>query len=185
MKIQADLCSSQERKTHQIRIRNYRESDLGFLTDMWFDEENGKYLSDPAREYVDEAFQKALDTLGESATGYYLVIELADTGERIGSCCMFPDETGKIYDIGYCIHKKFWRQGYGSEALSLMLDWMKAQGAGKVTAEVAVGNVPSNRLLGRLGFVVEKKAKFQKYHMDVCFDSYIYSKELVLESGRN
>ncbi|MDE6621344.1 MAG: GNAT family N-acetyltransferase [Lachnospiraceae bacterium] len=74
---------------------------------------------------------------------------------------MFSDETGKIYDIGYCIHKKFWRQGYGSETLSLMLDWMKAQGAGKVTAEVAVGNVPSNRLLVRLGFVVEKKAKFQ------------------------
>lgn len=173
MKIQTDLCGS------HIRIRNYREADLPFLTDMWFDEENGKYLSDPTREYVDEAFQKALDTLGESVSGYYLVIELADTGERAGSCCMFPDETGKIYDIGYCIHRKFWRRGYGSEALRLMLDWMKAQGVEKVTAEVAVENVPSNRLLDRLGFVVEKRTEFHKYHMDISFDSYIYGKKLL------
>ncbi len=179
MKIQTDLCGS------HIRIRNYRESDLGFLTDMWFDEENGKYLSDPTREYVDDKFQKALDTLGESETGYYLVIVLADTGERVGSCCMFPDETGKIYDIGYCIHKRFWGKGYGGEALSLMLDWMETQGAGKVTAEVSVGNVPSNRLLGKFGFVVERRTKFQKYHMDISFDSFIYGKELVLESALN
>lgn len=26
----------------RIAIRNYRKSDLKFLTDMWFDEENGK-----------------------------------------------------------------------------------------------------------------------------------------------
>lgn len=75
----------------RICLRNYTESDLTFLTDMWFDEENGKYMSDPTREYVDETFQKALDTLGESEYGYYLVIELADTKERIGSACMFPD----------------------------------------------------------------------------------------------
>lgn len=49
----------------RICLRNYTESDLTFLTDMWFDEENGKYMSDPTREYVDETFQKALDTLGE------------------------------------------------------------------------------------------------------------------------
>lgn len=173
MKIQADMRCS------HIRIRNYRETDLPFLTDMWFDEENGKYLSDPTREYVDEAFQKALDTLGESESGYYLVIELADTGERVGSCCMFPDKAGRVYDIGYCIHRKFWRQGYGSEALRLMLGWMRAQGADKVTAEVAVENVPSNRLLDGLGFSVEKRTRFKKYHMDISFDSYIYGKKLL------
>ncbi len=78
MKIETDMHGS------RICIRNYRESDLVFLTDMWFDAENGKYLSDPAKEYVDETYQKALDALGESPHGYYLVIELADTAERVG-----------------------------------------------------------------------------------------------------
>lgn len=42
----------------RIVIRNYRKSDLKFMTDMWFDEENGKYMSDPTREYVDDRYQK-------------------------------------------------------------------------------------------------------------------------------
>ncbi len=162
----------------RVCLRNYTASDLTFLTDMWFDEENGKYMSDPTREYVDEAFQKALDTLGESQYGYYLVIELADTKERIGSACMFPDEDKKIYDIGYCIHKSKWKQGYGSEAIALMLAWLKANGAEKMTAEVAVKNIPSNMLLRKFGFEIEKETEFKKYNMDVRFDSYIYAKSL-------
>lgn len=172
MKIEQSILS------RRICLRNYTESDLGFLTDMWFDEENGKYLSDPVREYVDEAFQRALDTLGESEYGYYLVIELADTKERIGSACMFPDEDKKVYDIGYCIHKSKWRQGYGSEAIASLLEWLKANGAGKVTAEVAAENAPSNALLRKYGFEVEKESEFKKYHMDVRFHSYIYAKRL-------
>lgn len=163
---------------NRIRIRNYEESDLEFLTSMWFDEENGKYMSDPTREYVDDAYQKALDALGESPDGYYLVIELTLTGERVGSCCMFPDADQKTYDIGYCIHKKHWQKGYGSEAISLMLHWLKNHGAGHVTAEVAVENIASNALLRKFGFKVEKKAEFKKYHMNVRFDSYLYAKTL-------
>ena len=162
----------------RICLRDYTESDLEFLSDMWFDEENGKYLSDPTKEYIDPTFQKALDTLGDSKYGYYLVIELTDTKERIGSACMFPDEDKKIYDIGYCIHKDKWNQGYGSEAIAMLLEWLKVKGANKVTAEVAVDNVPSNRLLRKFGFEVEKETCFKKYNMDIQFDSYIYAKNI-------
>lgn len=161
---------------NQIVIRNYEKSDLGFLTSMWFDKENGKYMSDPTAEYVDEVFQKALDTLEESKLGYYLVIELIYTKESIGSFCIFPDKDKKVYDIGYCIHKKYWKSGYGSEAVSVMLDWLKAQGAKKVTAEVAIKNISSNALLRKFGFEIEKKSQFQKYNMNIQFDSYIYAK---------
>ncbi len=162
----------------RICVRNYTESDLTFLTDMWFDEENGKYMSDPTREYVDASYQEALDTLGESESGYYLIIELAETKERIGSACMFPDESKKTYDIGYCIHKSKWKQGYGSEAIALMMEWMRADGAEKVTAEVAVANVSSNALLRKFGFEVEKETEYKKYNMGIRFDSYIYAKSL-------
>lgn len=162
----------------RICLRDYMESDLPFFMDMWFDEENGKYLSDPAREYVDETFQKALDTLGESPYGYYLAIELTDTQERIGSACIFPDEDRKVYDIGYCIAKNKWNQGYGSEAVGLLLSWLKVKGAEKVTAEAAIDNVPSNMLLRKFGFEIEKEASFKKYNMTVQFASYIYAKRL-------
>lgn len=162
----------------RIVIRNYEPSDLEFVTGMWLDEENGAYMSDPTPEYVDDAFQHALDTLQDSHFGCYLIIEHAKTGERIGSFSIFPDEKRRVYDIGYCIHKNHWRQGYASEALARMLEWVKSRGAGKVTAEVAVENAASNALLRKFGFAVEKKAQFRKYNMDICFDSFIYAKEL-------
>lgn len=157
-------------------IRSYERSDLPFVTSMWLDPENGRYLSDPTAERVDAVFQKALDELHDSPHGYYLIIELAATGERVGSFSVFP--AGAIYDIGYCIQKDHWRHGFASEALAVMLDWMRAQGAKAVTAEVAAENTASNALLQKFGFEVERQTSFEKYNMDLQFESFIYAKAL-------
>ena len=45
----------------RIIVRDCEKSDLDFCTGMWFDKENGKYLSDPEKEYIDEKFQRAVD----------------------------------------------------------------------------------------------------------------------------
>lgn len=164
----------------RIVLRNYKSSDLKFITDMWFDKQNGKYMSDPTREYVTDAYQRILEDLENSDDGYYLVAELANECTPIASAGIFP--TGEdIYDIGYCVHKSQWRKGFGSEIVALLLDWLKQHGASKVMAEVAIDNLPSNLLLQKFGFSVERKSAFRKYNMDVRFDSYIYAKELRLE----
>lgn len=144
---------------------------------MWFDEENGKYLSDPARGYADERYQRVLDELENREDGYYLVAELFTTGEEIGSAGIFPGSDGE-YDIGYCVHKSKWRQGFGSEIVELLLAWLSENGAKRVTAEVAIDNIPSNRLLRGFGFEVERSSSFRKYNMQICFDSYVYVKHL-------
>ena len=59
-----------------------------------------------------------------------------------------------------------------------MLDWMRAQGAKAVTAEVATKNTASNALIQKFGFAVERRTSFQQYNMDVQFESFIYAKEL-------
>lgn len=164
--------------SQRVLIRNYEAADLDFVTGMWLDKENGKYMSDPTRDHVDEAFQKALDELQDSQFGYYLIVEHANSGERLGSACAFPDEEGKTYDIGYCIYKNHWKQGYGTEAVKLLIEWLRTIGARAITAEVAVENMASCALLSRLGFAVEKETEFKKYNMDVHFKSHIYRKEL-------
>lgn len=161
----------------RLVIRNYKKSDLPFLTDMWFDEENGKYMSDPTREYITDAYQEILDDLENSMDGYYLVAELADGGVPIASVGIFP--TGEdTYDIGHCVHKSRWRQGFGSEIVTLLLAWLRQHGAARVMAEVAIDNAPSNQLLQKFGLTIEKKSAFQKYNMPVRFDSYLYAKTL-------
>lgn len=161
----------------RIVIRNYQKSDLKFLTDMWFDVENGKYMSDPAEEYVTDAYQCILDDLENSDDGYYLVVESVNGGLPIASAGIFPTDDS-TYDIGYCVHKSKWRRGFGTEIVALLLEWLRDHGASKVMAEVAIDNLPSNLLLQKFGFTVEKTSTFQKYNMDVRFDSYIYAKKL-------
>ena len=163
----------------RIVIRSYAPEDLDFCTGMWFDPENGRYLSDPAREYVDEVFQQALDGLQDSGYGYYLVVERKVGGERIGTCCAFPDEAGKAYDIGYCVHKSCWRQGFGREIVELLLDWVRDQDGTAVTAEAARENRGSCALLEKCGFTLKREASFRKYHMDIEFDSCIYERTLL------
>ena len=159
----------------RIVIRDYTPDDLTFSTDMWFDPENGRYMSDPTAEYIDEVYQRALDGLQDSKDGYYLIVELRN-GDRIGTCCVFPDKG--VYDIGYCIHKSLWKQGFGTEAVNLLVSWVRERGGLAVTAEAAKENLGSCALLEKCGFVVKKEASFRKYNMDVLFESLIYERKL-------
>ena len=161
----------------RIFIRSYDKSDVSFVSGMWFDKENGKYLSDPTPEYIDDVFQKAFDDIEYCADGFYFIICL-NSGERIGSVSTFPNENNSQYDLGYCIHKDFWKKGFGTEAVLLLMEWIKQRGCKIVTAEVACDNIASRKLLENLGFKVREKTSFKKYNMDISFDSYIYEKEL-------
>ena len=114
----------------------------------------------------------------DSSDGYYLVVELNDSHKLIGTCCMFPDENN-IYDIGYCIHKDYWKCGYGSEVIEAILAWLRERDVHKVTAEVAKDNSASCALLKKFGFKVEKENRFKKWNMDVWYDSYVFSLELI------
>ena len=161
-------------RSSRITVRDYRASDLPDILAMWFDEETGKYMIDPSPEYVDASYRAALEELEDHPDGYYLTVTLADSQEIVGTMCLFPDKEWKTFDIGYCVHKRLWRQGYGSELIALAIDWVRAHGGREITAEVAKENTASNRLLRKFGFEPIRETSFKKYNMDVHFDSYIY-----------
>lgn len=82
--------------------------------------------------------------------GTFLVLE---DGVVVGDCGWFgPDEQ---VEIGYGLAPSARGRGIGIESVSLLVDWVSAQGASSVRAEVLPGNEPSHRLLARLGFVDE------------------------------
>lgn len=141
---------------------------------MWFDEENGKYMVDTTEPYVNDDYRKALDELEDNPEGYYLTIVSTVSEEIMGSCCIFPNDKKGSFDIGYCINKNYWRRGYGTDLISLLIDWIREHGGFEITAEVAKDNAGSNALLRKFGFEVIRETTFKKYNMDISFDSYIY-----------
>ncbi len=84
--------------------------------------------------------------------GTFLVLR---DGVVVGECGWFgpPDASGEV-EISYGLAPSARRQGAGTEALGLLLDWVGARGATTVRAEVLPGNEPSLRLLRRHGFRV-------------------------------
>ncbi|MBR4443061.1 MAG: GNAT family N-acetyltransferase [Clostridia bacterium] len=160
----------------RLIIRSYRESDKDFCVSLWCDEENGKYMSDPARENIDERYRACLDGMKDERDGYYLIAELKETGLSVGTCCAFP-ENGN-YDIGYCIAKEHWRQGLGTEMLEALLRWIRAEGGVSVSGEVADANRASVALLRKFGFSQDRKTRYKKWGEETYFDAHFYKRGL-------
>jgi [ribosomal protein S5]-alanine N-acetyltransferase len=59
----------------------------------------------------------------------------------------------KTVEIGYGINASHWRQGLASEAVGTLVQWALSTGyAARVTAQTAVGNIASRRVLEKNGF---------------------------------
>ena len=82
------------------------------------------------------------------------------------------------WDLGYCIHKKYWRQGYGTELIQALIDFGYAKGGRKFTADIAQENVASNAVIRKLGFTVEKEGSYKKSKTDIVYPNYIYKLDL-------
>ena len=102
-------------ETERLYLRGFEKEDADFAISIWNDPEMGEYLGDPTLDHVDEAYRKSIEALGENKTCCYLISESKAGKERIGTCSFIPRQDGKVYDIAYCVHKKYWRNGYATE----------------------------------------------------------------------
>ena len=125
-------------------------------------------------QYLVSASTKKQFGMYNSPNGYYFIITRICDNSRIGSFCAFPDETEQIIDIGYCIHQLYWRQGYATECLKMIIEWAQTQNFTTITAEVAKDNIASCKLLEKFNFKIKKESSYKKYHMNIEFKSYIF-----------
>ena len=163
-------------ETPRLVIRSWRKEDKEFTLSLWGDKENGKYMSDPSFENIDEEYLACVDEMEDSPDGYYITIELKADGSRVGTCCAFPEDDN--YDIGYCIAKEQWREGLGSEIIDALIDWIRAEGGKSVTGEVADDNKSSVALLRKFGFSEDRESRFKKWGEETYFDAHYFKLEL-------
>lgn len=81
-------------------------------------------------------------------------VTLAEDGRVIGDCGThgWVDDEGRV-EIGYGLAAPWRGRGYGTEAVTALVDWVAARpGVRTVEASVEVGNEVSRRVLERLGF---------------------------------
>jgi len=161
-------------ETERLFLRPFQKKDARFAISIWNDPEMGEYLPDEAMDEIDEAYLKEIEALAEDDECCYMIAEFKDTHERVGTCSFIPGEGGKIYDIAYCVHKKYWRNGYATEIARGIVDYAKNCGASKVTARVNKDNAASNAVVGEIGFEVIGEKLYKKRGTEIEFCDYLY-----------
>lgn len=165
-------------ETNRLIIKRTRKEDASFCLDIWLDDEMGKYLSDPPRDKAGDTYSRWKENVENYNGCYYFVAISKETGNYIGTCSAVPSEDQKHWDLGYSIHKNYWRQGYATEMIKALIDFCYINGGRKITASVARQNLGSNAVLKKLNFYIEKEGTFKKCGTDIIYDEYIYRLDL-------
>ena len=163
-------------ETPRLFLRGFTPEDTRFAISIWNNPEMGEYLLDEAMETVSDEYLRQIQSLGEDPECCYLIAEDKSTGERIGTCSFIPVDG--VYDIAYCVHKKFWRQGCATEMVGGMIGHAKRQGAKKITIVISSENPGSNAIAKKFGFHVAETLIEKKRGSSREFTDYKYELEL-------
>jgi ribosomal-protein-alanine N-acetyltransferase len=95
--------------------------------------------------------------MAKKKQGYPFGIEEAATGRIIGGMFLHNiSPTHRSGEIGYALNRRYWRQGYMSEAVRLICRFaFRELKLNRVWATVIVPNTASAELLFKLGFTLE------------------------------
>lgn len=139
-----------ELKTFRLYIRDLREDDWIKMKSLFIDFNSSKYaVYDrplPTEDIEIEALTKQF-----VENSLFFAIYLLDEKQMIGYVCFHEDE--EKYDLGYCFHSTFHSNGYAYEGIKALIDYfVREYNAIKFTAGTALANIPSCKLLEKLGF---------------------------------
>lgn len=165
--------TAQPIETKRLLLRPFCEDDAPAMYRNWAnDPEVCRWL----RWEPHQNQQETLDIIRSWVTAYQqenlLVwgITLKENGELIGSIGLLPcsQESSPghtMYEPGYCIGRRYWGNGYTSEALPAMLDdYISATGNTNLVCTHATGNPASGRVMQKAGFVYHHDGSYTTFN---------------------
>ena len=112
-------------ETDRLILREYTIRDFEALYEIMSDPETMQHYPKPFdEERTKNWIEWNLNNYKEYGFGLWAVV-LKETSEFIGDCGLTIQNIDGEYlpEIGYHIHKKYWRRGFGSEAAKAVRDW--------------------------------------------------------------
>ena len=141
-------------ETERLLLREFIPEDFPALFQILSDPETMQHYPQPFDAQRTKGWiEWNLQNYKEYGFGLWAVI-LKETNEFIGDCGLtLQNIDGDILpEIGYHIHKKYWRRGFGSEAAGAVRDWafehteydrlysyMKYTNIGSYSTAIAIG----------------------------------------------
>ena len=106
--------------------------------------------------------EQTKEFLGITKAGKDFAVVLRESGQVIGSCGIYPDSANDKAELGWILHKDFWKQGFGVEICGELIRYgFKDLNLRRLFAPCAAVNYGSYRIMERNGMrreALHKKA---------------------------
>jgi ribosomal-protein-alanine N-acetyltransferase len=153
-------------ETARLRLREMTPDDLDFVAEMLAHPEVMRfypkcYGRDEAREWLERQRRR----YAEHGHGLWLV-EGRESGRPVGQVGLIVQEVdgGREFEVGYLIHRPFWRNGFATEAaLGVRHHAFTARGLDRVISLIRPENVPSQGVARKLGMAPERETTFKGF----------------------
>lgn len=164
-------------ETERLILRDLRENDAEIAFKNWTsDDEVSKYVRWKTHQNVEETKEYLRGEIKRCKEEDYYTwgIVLKENGELIGAISAFDSEDGRK-EIGYNITKKYWRNGYTTEALKRVMKYLIEDiGIKKFKCAHAVENPASGAVMRKVGFKYVKDSIYEKIDGSLKFESKDY-----------
>jgi RimJ/RimL family protein N-acetyltransferase len=150
-------------ETARLALRELSLDDLDFVAGMLAHPEVMRfypktYSRDESRLWIERQLQR----YAGNGHGLWLVQDRA-TGEPVGQVGLILQlvEGVEEPEIGYLIHRPFWRRGFATEAALAVRSWaFDTLGLERVISLIRPENTPSQGVARKLGMTPAKRAQF-------------------------
>jgi RimJ/RimL family protein N-acetyltransferase len=145
-------------ETDRLLLREMSLDDLDFMAELLADPDVMRYY--PKCYSRDEAvawIERQVNRYAHDGCGRWLVIEKA-TGQPVGQVGLVVLNVRDVdeIEVGYIIHRPFWRRGFATEAAAACRDYALAVlGRDHLIALIGPDNVPSQGVTRKIGLQPE------------------------------
>ena len=152
-------------QTDRLVLRKLTIDDAQAMFEGWCsDPEVTKYLTFSPHDNV-EVTKLVLDNWikqYEDPNTIRYGITLKSSGLLIGCIDVVKYVDGNP-EVGYCLSRKYWNNGYMTEAFSALLEYLFGKGFKKVVMAAIDNNIGSNRVIQKCGFKFTHQEKRQPH----------------------
>lgn len=167
-------------ESERLILRKIELSDYNDIFNCWTSDFNvSKYVTWNPHETPEETKKLTDYWVSDYANDYsyrWLVV-LKDTNETIGMIDVIAKNLQYMTaEVGYCYGSKFWGNGYASEALKTVVNYLHSEGFPVVYAQHFASNIASGKVMKNAGMEYEGLLRSRVFNKDgEREDVHIYS----------
>jgi RimJ/RimL family protein N-acetyltransferase len=134
-------------ETERLILRPITPEDFHAAHSWGSNPENTRYMA-----WGPNTEEQTKEFLAQTKPGYDFAVVLKNSNVVIGSCGIYPEERGYKAEVGWILHKDYWKCGYGTELGHELLRYgFEDLKLGRIQAPCAAVNYGSYRVMERIG----------------------------------